>query len=146
MTSQLRRRLGRTKKNTTASTVPPVDGQNSLSGLFIELLAAVVLRVITSICAVVPLMVTDDEAKPHVGGSLAPVGPVTAQVRLTVPVNPPDGVTLIVEVFPLVAPGLTDMLPLLLRANEGATAEVTVTVTGVGGSVKLPEVPVTVIV
>jgi hypothetical protein len=37
----------------------------------------------------------------HVGGLTVPVGPVTAQLRATVPVNPPLGVIVIVEVaFP----------------------------------------------
>ena len=42
----------------------------------------------------------------HVGGSLADVG-VMAQLRLTAPVNPYHGVTEIVDVFPVVAPGVT---------------------------------------
>ena len=42
----------------------------------------------------------------QVTGLVAPVGPVTAQVKSTVPVNPPDGVTLIADVFPVVAPAV----------------------------------------
>jgi hypothetical protein len=42
---------------------------------------------------------------------------VTAQVSATVPVKEFDGVTVIVEVLPLVAPGLTVIEPLLLRAK-----------------------------
>lgn len=42
----------------------------------------------------------------HVGGLLATVG-VIVQLRLMVPVNPFAGVRLIVDVFPVVAPGAT---------------------------------------
>jgi hypothetical protein len=38
---------------------------------------------------------------------------VTAQVSATVPVNELDGVTVMVEVLPVVAPGASEMLPLL---------------------------------
>jgi hypothetical protein len=49
-------------------------------------------------------------------GLVALVGVVvTAQVSATVPVNELDGVTVMVEV--LVEPGLTVMLPLLVRAK-----------------------------
>ena len=53
---------------------------------------------------IVPLMVTVVGTL-HVGGSLAAVG-VMAQLRLTAPVNPYHGVTEIVDVFPVVAPGV----------------------------------------
>ena len=100
-----------------------------------------VLTVSVAVCA--DELVIDTEAGTlHVAGSLAAVGVIT-QLRLTVPVNPPDGVTIIVDVLPVVAPGLTLMLPLLLRANVGGTAAVTVTFTVVV-RVILPEVPVTV--
>jgi hypothetical protein len=42
---------------------------------------------------------------------------VTAQLSATVPVNPPTGVTVIVDVFPLVDPGATVIPPLLLIAK-----------------------------
>jgi hypothetical protein len=42
---------------------------------------------------------------------------VTAQLNVTVPVNELAGVTVIVEVLPLVAPGVTLMLPLLESAK-----------------------------
>jgi hypothetical protein len=74
--------------------------------------AAVVDTVNVAVCAVVPLkFVNEAGERLHVAGSLAAVG-VMAQVSATVPVNPPDGVTLIVEVLPVVAPGLTVMAPL----------------------------------
>ena len=46
--------------------------------------------------------------KLNVGGYTAPVGlEVTTAVRTTTPAKPPDGVTVMVELFPVVAPGVT---------------------------------------
>lgn len=56
--------------------------------------------------AVEPLIVID-AGRLHVAGSLAALG-VMAQLRLTVPVNPFDGVTVTVEVFSVIAPGATE--------------------------------------
>jgi hypothetical protein len=71
---------------------------------------------------------------------------VIAQVKVIDPLNPPEGVTLIVEVFPLVAPGLTVMLPLLASVNVAAAVAFTVTLTTVVGAGVMPlAVPVTVI-
>ena len=68
---------------------------------------------------------------------------VTTQLRLTVPVKPFEGVTLIVEVLPVVAPGFTVMFPLLVIAKP-ACAETAVTVTSTTPtSLTLPQVPVT---
>ena len=62
----------------------------------------VVLAVSVAVTALAPLMVAE-AGMLQVTGLVAPVGMVvTAQLRLTVPVNPFDGVTLIVDV--LVAP------------------------------------------
>ena len=95
------------------------------------------------VCAVAPLMVTEVGDRAQVAGLLAAVG-VIAQVRATAPVNPPEGVTLIVEVLPVLAPAATEMAPLLVRAKEPVdTAVVTVTFTVVV-SVRLPDLPVTV--
>ena len=59
--------------------------------------------------AAVPEMLTGlVEPKLNVGGSCAPLGlEVTVAVSATLPVKPPDGVTVIVDVFPVVAPGST---------------------------------------
>ena len=93
--------------------------------------AAVVVEVVVTlsveVCAVAPLRVTEVGERVHVAGWLAAVG-VTAQVRATAPLNPPDPVALMVAVLPVVAPALTVMLPLLLSAKLGEAAE-TVTVT-----------------
>ena len=63
-----------------------------------------------AVTADVPVMLTGlVEPKLSGGGSWAPDGlDVIAAVSVTLPVKPPPGVTVIVEVFPLVAPGLTD--------------------------------------
>jgi hypothetical protein len=70
------------------------------------------------VAAVVPAIVTED-VTPQVGAVMPPGGFVSAQVRLTVPVNPFDGVTVIVEVFPDVAPAVTVTPPLLESAMAG---------------------------
>lgn len=142
----LRRRAGMPKKTARARTAPPAGVQNGFAGLLSAVVAGVVLMVNTSVCAVVPLMVTDAVARPHVGGSTAPEGEVViAQVIATAPVNPPYGVAVIVEVLPVVAPGITAILPLLVRAKLGTGGVVTLTITVVI-TVIAPDDPVTVIV
>jgi hypothetical protein len=137
MASQLRRRLG-TKKKSTARTAPSVDGQNNFIGWF-RAVAAVVLTVRVDVTGEAEVTFAEDGLIEQVAGALDAVG-LMAQLRLTVPVNPPDGVTEIVEV-PL-PPRLTVMLPLLLRANE-EDPEVTFTFTVVVCVIE-PDVPVTV--
>ena len=69
--------------------------------------AAVVLMVNVAEPALVPLRTTGDVApKLKVGKSDAPVGlEVTTAVSDTLPVKPPEGVIVMAEVFPVVAPG-----------------------------------------
>ena len=64
-----------------------------------------VLTVRTTVCTLDPLIVTD-AGMVQVAGSFVAMG-VIAQLRLITPVKPPEGVKLIVEVFPVVAPGVT---------------------------------------
>ena len=118
--SQLRRRFGTLNRNASAKTAPPVDGQNRFKGLF-KATGAVVLTVNVVVCAVVPLMITGTETK-HEAGSLAAVG-VTAQLTVTVPVNPFAGVTAMVEVLPVVAPGMR-LIAVPDMEKEGASAVV----------------------
>lgn len=54
----------------------------------------VVAKVTVAVAAAVPVIVA--VAGAQVGAETAPDGPVTAQVRLTAPVNPPKGVTVMV--------------------------------------------------
>jgi hypothetical protein len=104
---------------------------------------AVLSAVKVEVAAVVPDTVAGDRIEHVTALTIVPAGLATAQVSVTGPVNPFDGVTLIVEVFPAVAPCTIEMLPLLLRENDGTGAAVTVTLTAVV-EVMLPEVPVTV--
>ena len=127
---QPRRRPGTEKQNTSQGSarrgvprrVHRVSGWAKAA-----LVAAVVTTVSVDVWAVAPLIVSEAGETLHVAGSLAAAG-LTAQVKATAPLNPPDPVTLMVEVLPVLAPGLTVMLPLLLRAKSGGTA-FTVTVT-----------------
>ena len=60
------------------------------------------------------------ELKLKVGGAVTPLGLlVRAAVRVTLPVKPPVGVTVIVEVLPVVAPAamLTDV-PLAVKLGD----------------------------
>ena len=74
------------------------------------LVAAVVVIVSVAVPAVVPVMLTGlVEPKLKVGGYWAPVGlEVTAAVSVTLPVKPPAGVTVTVELFEVVAPGVSE--------------------------------------
>ena len=67
------------------------------------------------------------EPKLRVGRSCAPLGlEVTAAVRATLPVKPPEGVTVIVEVFPVETPALTvTAVPVIVKLG---VAPVTFTV------------------
>ena len=86
-----------------------------------------VVTVSVAACAVVPLMVTE-LVTPQVAGLIAPVGMVVrAQVRLTAPIKPFAGVTVMVDVLPVAALASILMLPPLERANVGVSAAVTVT-------------------
>ena len=77
-----------------------------------------VVMVSVLVAAVVPEMVTGEVTK-QVGSTFPAGGFVSAQVRFTPPVNPFDGVAVIVEVLPVVAPGLTVIPPLLVSAKPG---------------------------
>jgi hypothetical protein len=125
------------KKTSRARTAPPAAGQNGLLVLLRVVLAAVVFTVS------VDVVVADAGLRLQVGESMAPEGAeVMAQVRLTVPLNPPTGLMVMLEVLPVVAPGLTLMAPLL----ESVKPEFTVTVTEVVWEATLAAVPLTVTV
>jgi hypothetical protein len=86
---------------TTANAMPAACRH---AGRIRALVAAVVVMVRVEVCAVVPLNVTDDGDRVHVGGSLAATG-VIEQLRFTVPEKPFVPTILIVAVFPVAAPG-----------------------------------------
>ena len=72
------------------------------------------MTVRVEVCAAAPLIVTEVGLRLHVGMSLTPViVVVTLQARFTTPLNPFVPATLIVPVFPVVAPGVTvkDVVP-----------------------------------
>lgn len=70
------------------------------------------------------------EPKLKVGRYCAPVGlEVRAAVNATLPVKPPLGVTVMVEVFPVVAPRETvTAVPVTVKLGVGGTVTVTVLV------------------
>jgi len=109
--------------------------------------AAVVFTVSVAVLTEEPVLLTL-VGMLQVGGSLG-LGMlvVTAQVRLTAPAKPPEGVTVIVDVFPDAAPGLTVIPPLLVSAKLGVGGVVTATFTTVLAVIfpVAASVPVTVI-
>jgi len=93
--------------------------------------APLVVTVSVPVTAPVPVTFTGDPTL-HVAGELAPLGAVvTAQLRLTLPVKPYDGVTVIVAVSPVVAPAANVNAPLLVSAIAGGGGAVTVAITAV---------------
>jgi hypothetical protein len=84
--------------------------------------AAVVEIVRVAVPAALPVMLTGLlEPKLKAGGFWAPAGlEVIDAISVTLPVKPPAGVTVMVEVFPVVAPGIT-VTPTPLTAKLGGT-------------------------
>src|ERR1700722_19194568 len=98
------------------------------------LLAAVVEIVRVAVWLLVSEIETGDVVpKFKVGGSTAPTGElVSTAVSATLPVNPPVGVTVILEVLPVMAPGgRVTFTPLTVMA--GTAGAVTIT-----GSLRVP--------
>jgi hypothetical protein len=98
------------KSKIQASTAPPAPvpkvprGRSGQVSAPME--AAVVETVRVPLAAPLVMLTGDVPPKLKVGGSAAPAGLVaSAAVRVTLPVNPPLGVTVIVAVLPVVAPG-----------------------------------------
>lgn len=92
------------------------------------MVGAVVAMVRVAVAALEPVMLTVFVGpKLKVGGSWAPAGPeVTAAVRVTVPVKPPEGVTVTVETFPVVAPAVS-VTGVPSVVNEAGVTAVTIT-------------------
>jgi hypothetical protein len=98
------------RRNASAALPAAYQGSSGRFGITTALVvAAVVETVSVAVAAVAPVIATGVvEPKLTVGGYCAPVGlEVIAAVSATLPVNPPVGVRVIVEVFPVVAPGAT---------------------------------------
>jgi hypothetical protein len=109
------------------------------------LVAAVVEMVRVPVPAAAPVMFSGLVApKLKVGGYAAPAGlAVTAAVRVTLPVKPLAGVTVMVEVLPVVAPGANETA--VAVTVKGAATEIEVLVAplnpvALADSVYVPEV------
>ena len=130
MVCQLRRRAGIPKSRMQARVAPPAAYQGTpgrLGWTRAALVAAVVVIVRVAVPAVVPVMLAGlVEPKLKEGRYWAPAGlEVTEAVSATLPVKPPAGVTVMVEVS-VVAPGATvTAVPLTVKLE--LTGEVTVT-------------------
>ena len=127
----LRRRAGMPKSSKQASVAPPAAYQGTpgrLGWTSAALVAAVVVMVRVAVPAGVPVMLAGlVEPKLKEGRYWALAGlEVTEAVSATLPVKPPAGVTVMVDVFPEVAPGArVTAVPLTVKLE--LTADVTVT-------------------
>jgi hypothetical protein len=142
MLRQLRRRAGIPKNNSAARAIPPPAAKSLFKGCSAPLVAAVVLTV--SVEVALPVPVTEAAGAEQVGGSIALAGAlVTAHEKVTEPVKPPEGATVRVVVFPVVAPGASDRLVGLgERAKPGGVALMVISTVAV--AVTVPEVAITV--
>jgi hypothetical protein len=100
---------------------------------------AVVATVRIDVAAAVPVRSAAGGFSAQVAGLVAPVGPVTAQARATLPVNAANGVTEMVEILPVSAPAAKLRVVGMAVTVKGTTFAVTVVV-----SVIVPDTPVTV--
>jgi hypothetical protein len=95
------------------------------------LVAAVVEMVSVAVTAEAPVIVTGlVEPKLSAGRSWAPLGlDVTVAPSATLPVKPPAGVTVMVDVFPVVAPfAIVTAAPLIVKLEPTAVVTVTAAV------------------
>jgi hypothetical protein len=117
----LRRLAGIPKSSTQAKAAPPHMYQRTPPGVRYTRAqppAAVVEIVRVAVPAAVPVMLTGlVEPKLRMGRFCAPLGlEVTAAVSATLPVKPPDGVTVMVDVFPVAAPAVTvSAVPVIVK-------------------------------
>jgi len=120
----MRLRLGKTKKHAKTTALPARHG--IVPGIRFDELQTeeepeVVVTVRVAVPAALPVMLRGlVELKLKVGSAKAPLGLVVrAAVRVTLPVKPPFGVTVIAEVLPVVAPGLTlTAVPLTVKLGD----------------------------
>jgi hypothetical protein len=109
MLRQVRRRAGMPKSKRHAMTVPPAENHGMLGRAGranARFVAGVVEMVRVAIPALLPVMLAGlVEPKLRVGRYCAPVGlEAIAAVKTTAPAKPPAGVTVMANVFPVVAP------------------------------------------
>ena len=121
----LRRRMGNPNQSSDAmaTTEPPIATPRggccagAAGWLYAAADAAMVLRVSVAVTEVPPV-IAGGAVTEHVGASAAPVGPPeTAQLRATLPVKPPVGVMVMVDV-PL-DPGDAMVSAVLLSVKPG---------------------------
>jgi len=137
-----RRRFGRRKKKRDAKAMlPPTVRLRGRRFSSAATVLAVLFTVSVAMTAVVPVM-DGGVVTEQVGSSVAPVGvAVTAQLSATAPINPPLGVTVIVDVTGV--PGVTFVIATPLSAKLGVAVTLfTVTETLVP-CVMAPDVPFT---
>jgi hypothetical protein len=114
------------KRNKPARAVPPPAYHEFPLGIrlnatqgFEELAVVTIVRVAVA-AALSPRVRGPVELKLKVGNTVAPLGLVVkAAVRDIPPVKPPVGVTVIVEVFPVVAPAtMLTGVPLIVKLED----------------------------
>lgn len=132
MARQLRRRAGMPRSTRKHRTALPPEYHAMVRGLAVDagqelVVVAVVEMVRVAVPAAAPVMLTGVVVpKLKVGGSVPPLGLVAAvAVSATLPVNPPVGVTVMVEVFPVVAPAATETAGPAMVKVGGTTVTVT---------------------
>ena len=128
----LRRRAGIPKNRRQANTAPPEIARTlGRSGAVRAPVVGAVLEMVrVAVTAEAPVIFTGFvEPKLNPGRSCAPVGlEVIAALSDTLPVKPPLGVTVMVAVFPEVAPGAIDTVRLLMaKLGGGFTTTLCVT-------------------
>ena len=100
---------------TTVVCVMPPEVPVTVTAYAPAVVVAVVAAVKVAVTALALVTLTDVGLVVQVKGLLAPAGlVVTTQLRLTAPIKPPDGVTLIVDVLPELEPAEKLSAPLLL--------------------------------
>lgn len=138
-----RRRFAGIHRSTPAKATPPVMGI-SLPGVPSAAAVLVVVMVMVAVTAPEPLTVTVlCDPKEQDASPLTPAGAeASAQVRLTLPVKPPVGVIVMVELPDEPTLAMVTVLPATVKL-AGTTAAVTVTGMLAVATVVLPIVAVT---
>jgi hypothetical protein len=133
MAFQHRLRPGILNSRTPAKIAPPAGAQGNSEGVgAAEVQDPEVGATVEMERVAVPELVSAVatglvDPKLNAGGSIAPDGlEARAAVSETLPLNPPAGVTVMVEVLPVVAPAVT-VTEVPLTEKEGCVAAVTVT-------------------
>jgi hypothetical protein len=123
-------KLPKNRRNANAALPAAYHGLPGRLGITAALVVAAVVEIVSvAVAAATPFTTTGVVVpKLKVGAYCAPLGlDVTAAVSATLPVNPPSGVTVIVELFPVVAPGaIVTAGPLNVKLGGVVTASAAV--------------------